>query len=216
MKIVSDESPSRDLLVRQLPDRWARLLPESPELGRQLIGRYAEPWRRYHDAVHLSRVLVAIDELADAADDLLAVRLAAWFHDAVYDVRAGDNEEQSARLAEIELPPTGVSPAQVAAVAQLVRLTATHAAEPADRDGAVLCDADLAILASSPDEYAHYTEAVRAEYAHVAEADFKAGRAAILRELLALPRLFATERGHDRWEAPARLNVEREIAELTR
>ena len=212
---MSDESPPPDLLVRQLPHRWARLLPEHPELGQRLIGRYADPSRRYHDVVHLSRVLVAVDDLADEADDLVAVQLAAWFHDAVYDVRAGDNEEQSARLAEIELPAAGVAPVQVAAVARLVRLTATHAAEPADRDGAVLCDADLAILASAPDDYAHYTAAVRAEYAHVAEADFKAGRAAILRGLLALPRLFATDSGHDRWEARARRNVEAEIVELT-
>jgi predicted metal-dependent HD superfamily phosphohydrolase len=108
-----------------------------------------------------------------------------------------------------------VPASRVANVARLVRLTATHAVAAGDRDGAVLCDADLSILCAAADEYAAYAAAVRDEYAHVPDADFKAGRATILRELLALPRLFATERGHDRWETRARRNVEGEIAKLT-
>jgi predicted metal-dependent HD superfamily phosphohydrolase len=215
MVVVSDDFRLRDRMVDQLPDRWALLMPDRPELGRELIARYAEPHRRYHDGVHLASVLIAVDELADEADEVEAVQLAAWFHDAVYDVRAQDNEERSARLAETELMRVGVEPARVAKVARLVRLTSTHAAGPDDRDGAALCDADLSILGASEAEYAAYAAAVREEYAHVADADFRSGRAAILRQLLSLPRLFATERGHDRWEAPARRNVEREIAELT-
>jgi predicted metal-dependent HD superfamily phosphohydrolase len=216
MMAVSDESALRDRLTQELPDRWARVLPGHPELGRQLIARYAEPQRRYHDGTHLVRVLMAVDALADEADDVGDVVLAAWFHDAVYDVRAVDNEEQSARLAETELARVGVPSTRIANVARLVRLTAAHAVEAGDRDGAVLCDADLSILAAVDDDYREYAAAVREEYAHVPEPDFRAGRAAILRQLLALPRLFATQTGHDRWEARARRNVEREIAELTR
>ncbi|HSS67317.1 MAG TPA: metal-dependent phosphohydrolase [Nocardioidaceae bacterium] len=212
---MPDESPLGDRRVRQLPARWARLMPDHLELGRQLIERYSEPHRRYHDIHHLAAVLVAVDELSDEAVDADAVQLAAWFHDAVYDVRAGDNEERSAELAETELAAAAVAPARIAEVARLVRLTASHAADADDRDGAVLCDADLAILASPAAEYAAYAAAVRAEYAYVPEPDFRAGRAAILRQLLDLPRLFATERAHDRWEATARRNVEAEIADLT-
>jgi predicted metal-dependent HD superfamily phosphohydrolase len=215
MVVVSDQSALGDRRVRQLPSRWTRLLPDSVELGRQLIARYSEPSRRYHDVRHLAHVLAAVDELADEADDIQAVQLAAWFHDAVYDARAGDNEEQSARLAERELPLAGVPATRIAKVARLVRLTATHTVAADDHDGAVLCDADLSILSADADQYAAYTAAVREEYAHVPDADFMAGRAAILRQLLALPRLFATERGRDRWEARARRNVEREIGELT-
>jgi predicted metal-dependent HD superfamily phosphohydrolase len=215
MASVSGENGTAEDLRRQLTDRWGRLAPGHPELGRQLLARYAEPSRRYHDDLHLVRVLIAVDELADEARDIVAVQLAAWFHDAVYDVRAADNEEQSARLAEVALPAAGIPPDRVAEVARLVRLTATHATTVDDRDGAVLCDADLAILASSAVDYAQYAAAVRCEYAHVSDADFRAGRAAILGQLLALPRLFATDSGRDRWEAPARHNVEAEIAELT-
>ena len=181
---MSDQSALGDRRVRQLPSRWARLLPDSVDLGRQLIARYSEPSRRYHDVRHLAHVLAAVDDLANEADEVEAVQLAAWFHDAVYDVRADDNEEQSARLAELELPLAGVTPARVANVARLVRLTATHAVAVDDHDGAVLCDADLSILSADADGYAAYTAAVREEYAHVPDADFKSGRAGILRELL--------------------------------
>jgi predicted metal-dependent HD superfamily phosphohydrolase len=215
MADVPSETRTGDDLRRRLPDRWARLLPEHPDLGHRLIERYADPSRSYHDDLHLARVLVAVDELADAADHLDAVQLAAWYHDAVYDVRCADNEDQSARLAETELAAVGVDPSVVSLVARLVRLTATHAVEPGDRDGAVLCDADLAILAAPPDDYSVYAAGVRAEFAHVPEPDFRAGRAAILRQLLELPHLFATTEGRKRWEAAARANVEREIAALS-
>jgi predicted metal-dependent HD superfamily phosphohydrolase len=215
MVAVSDESPVRARGVRQLPGRWQRLLPAYAQLGRELIARYSEPHRRYHDVRHLAAVLTAVDDLADEADDIDAVRLAAWFHDAVYEIRADDNEERSARLAEAELPRAGVPAPRVADVARLVRLTATHAPPPGDRDAAVLCDADLAVLGSTHVEYAAYAAAVRDEYAEIADADFRAGRAAILTALLALPRLYTTDTGRDRWEARARRNVSREIAGLT-
>nr|WP_206067786.1 metal-dependent phosphohydrolase [Nonomuraea sp. FMUSA5-5] len=120
-------------------------------LGAELVARWAEPHRRYHTRTHLAAVLAAIDDLADEAADLAAVRLAAWFHDAVYDGRPGWDEERSAQLAQARLPACGVPAQRVAEVARLVRLTAAHdTLRPGDRNGAVLCDADLAILAAPP------------------------------------------------------------------
>ena len=81
-------------------------------------------------------------------------------------------------------------------------------------DAALLRDADLAILAAGPKRYAAYAAAVRAEYAHVPEADFRRGRAAILQGFLDLPWIFATAAGRERWEVRARDNVAREVAEL--
>jgi predicted metal-dependent HD superfamily phosphohydrolase len=204
-------------LRAELERRWESALPGWPELGAQLIGRYGEPSRHYHDLTHLVEVLTHIDTLADVgtpAADLRAVRLAAWFHDAIYDIRADDNEEQSARLAQTSLTEGGVATSVVAEVARLVRLTAAH--DPSDDDdaGHVLCDADLAILASGPDRYEAYRKAVRTEYCWVPDDAFRSGRAAILRQLLALPRLFGTAYGRDHWEATARANVARELASL--
>lgn len=195
--------------------RWERDFPGRSALGQELVRRYGSVSRSYHDARHLLEVLDAVDAMTEEADDLEAVRLAAWFHDAVYDVRAPDNEERSAELAESVLPAYDVNDATVAEVARLVRLTETHDPHVGDRNGEVLCDADLAILASDESRYATYVDGVRAEYRHVDDKTFAIGRAAVLRQLLALSRLFRTKHGQATWEDRARSNVTRELDELT-
>ena len=89
-----------------------------------------------------------------------------------------------------------------------MRLTETHRPADDDADGCALSDADLAILAAPPERYAEYVAAVRREYAHVPDAAFRAGRAAILRDLLAKPHLFHTAYAREHWEATARANVQ--------
>jgi predicted metal-dependent HD superfamily phosphohydrolase len=183
-------------------------------LRARLAERYAEPHRRYHDLRHLHEVLQTVDELAGAAEDLDAVRWAAWFHDAVYDVHRADNEERSADLAVRELTDLGFEPRRVEEVARLVRLTATHRPADGDANGAVLSDADLRILASDPWRHAEYVHDVREEYAHVPEDDFRKGRAAVLRDLLSAERLYRTEVAHGRWEERARANLATELRQL--
>ena len=199
--------------MEDLRARWP--LAGADGLRDRLLAAYDASARGYHDVTHLAEVLAHVDLLADEADDLEAVVLAAWFHDAVYDGGA-DDEERSAAWAEEELPAAGVEPARVTEVARLVRLTSTHRPGPGDHDGQVLSDADLAILAAGPDRYAAYVAGVRAEYSAVPDADFRRGRAAVLRELLAKPELFHTTRARELWERPARANVERELTDLER
>jgi predicted metal-dependent HD superfamily phosphohydrolase len=200
--------------------RWETLLARLPTtgdaaaMGSRLLGRWAEPHRRYHDLVHLAAVLDNVDLLAAHADDADAVRLAAWYHDAIH-AGAPDDEENSAQLADAELSALGFPRALVTETARLVRLTARHDPAPGDRNGEVLCDADLAILAAGPDAYGRYVTSVRAEYAHVPDQAFRTGRATVLIQLLALPALFRTPLGRERWEAPARANVEAELRTLT-
>ncbi|MFD0852009.1 metal-dependent phosphohydrolase, partial [Actinomadura adrarensis] len=93
----------------------------------------------------------------------------------------------------------------------LVRLTETHAPDDDDRNGHVLCDADLAVLGSDPERYAAYTAAVREEYAFVPEEFYRAGRAEVLRGLLDLPTLFHTPAARERFETRARRNMETEL-----
>ncbi|MET7319267.1 hypothetical protein [Streptomyces sp. NPDC005549] len=180
-----------------------------------LLARWQEPQRRYHTLAHLTAVLDRVDVLAEHADDVDVVRLAAWFHDAVYRPDRSENEERSARLAERALSEAGVSAAKTAEVARLVRLTVTHAPDDDDRDGQVLCDADLAVLASPPSAYAAYTAAVREEYHFVPNAAFREGRAAVLRQLLGLRTLFHTPHGRREWEAIARHNLTGELEMLS-
>jgi predicted metal-dependent HD superfamily phosphohydrolase len=203
----------RALLLR------AGAVPEAVDrLVEELLTAYAQPTRGYHDLRHLAEVLDHVDALEAEAAHPDAVRLAAWFHDAVYTASGapGADEEASATLAQQRLVEAGVGDPTVAEVVRLVRLTTSHRPEAGDRDGAVLCDADLAVLARDPSGYAAYVAGVRREYAHVPEPDFRRGRAAVLRDLAAAPTLFRTRTGRERWEDAARHNLEAELAELTR
>jgi predicted metal-dependent HD superfamily phosphohydrolase len=189
--------------------------PDATPYAEDLLTRWQEPQRRYHTLTHLTAVLDHIDVLERYAADPDLVRLAAWFHDAVYLPDRSENEERSARLAERALPEAGVSPEKTAEVASLVRLTETHAPAPDDRNGQVLCDADLAILAAPPSAYAAYTAAVREEYHFIPNDAFREGRSTILRQLLTLPALFSTPHGRSEWEATARYNLTSELEMLS-
>jgi predicted metal-dependent HD superfamily phosphohydrolase len=201
-----------------------RVLP----IGRDLLARYGEPHRAYHDRRHLAEVLAAVALLAEHADDLSVAVAAAWWHDAVYDVpvltsagtptspRGEDmsNEEASARLAEATLRELGTDPDRLERVGALIRMTAAHDPSPLDPDAEVLSDADLSVLASPPNRYATYVADVRREYAAVPDDLFRTGRAAILRSLLENDRVFRTPSAHERWEADARANIAAELREL--
>lgn len=173
----------------------------------RLVAGYATG-RGYHDLRHLAEVLERIDELGEG--DNTEVVLAAWFHDAVYE-GGPDDEERSALLAGSQLQGTEVD---VAEVTRLVRLTATHDPEPGDHHGEVLCDADLAILAAAPERYDEYTAGVRAEYSRLSDTDFRAGRLAVLEDLVSRDALFRTAYAREHWEPQARANLAREISEL--
>jgi predicted metal-dependent HD superfamily phosphohydrolase len=189
-------------------------IPDGLDLRDALLAAYADPTRGYHDARHLGEVLDRLDELAGAgaAYDRTPVLLAAWFHDAVYDGER-DAEERSAAWAEEALPGL-VDDATVAEVARLVRLTEAHRPDDGDANGCALSDADLGILAAPQQRYDEYVAAVREEYRHLSDDVFTSGRAGVLRELAAKPRLFHTAYALDRWEGPARRNVERELSVL--
>ncbi len=191
-----------------LADRWP--LDDHLALRDELL----VAWDRggYHDQLHLAEVLDRLDLLAGAGAgfDATTVALAAWFHDAVYD-GADDDEERSAQWAERALPP-----AYADEVARLVRMTVHH--RPADDDpaGCALSDADLGILAAPRERYDAYAAGVRADFSHVAEQDFRAGRAAVLDDLAATPSMFHTPQGRELWEDRARANLARELEELRR
>jgi predicted metal-dependent HD superfamily phosphohydrolase len=180
-----------------------------------VLGRHREAHRRYHGVRHVTWVVRHVRELAGevALHDEAAVVAAAFFHDAVYDPRATDNEEQSARLAERVLAGLGWDGERGRRVGDLVRATAAHAT-PADVDTAVLLDADLAVLGSDPAAYQAYVTGVRAEYAHVDAASWRAGRGQVLRDLLARDPLYATEPGRRRWARRAAANMTAELATL--
>jgi predicted metal-dependent HD superfamily phosphohydrolase len=196
-------------------EAWAELAGDSPISRTEwsaLIAAWSEPHRRYHDLAHLAAVLGLIGQLAEAAADPDAVRLAAWYHDVVYDPERIDNEQVSAARARAGLRGL-VTDERLDEVERLVLLTAGHDPEPGDANGAVLSDADLAVLAAPPEAYAAYASAVRLEYGHLSDEVFTGGRIAVLEHLLALPALYRTAAAQP-WTGTARANMTAELALL--
>ena len=207
-----DRTPTRAVAVARLRQRWADFAPAHPALGEDLIGRWSQEHRRYHDVRHLAHALEALDELGGAGAEPV-VSWALWFHDAVYAGRPGDDERASADLAAWAL--ASVLPASdVAEVVRLIGVTVDHAPASGDARGGVLSDADLAILGAIRGRYDVYARDVRAEYRHVPDDAFRSGRAAVLRGLLAHDSLFATAPGRERWEDAARANLAAELSRL--
>jgi len=180
----------------------------------QLIAAHSEPHRYYHTLEHLSEMFKVAGKLADAATDPAAVQLAIWFHDAVYDPRAIDNEQRSGVLAAELLSTLGVPEATFQHVAAMVRATAHNSTDASDADTDVLLDADLAILSAEERRYARYAADIRREYAWVDDAAYRAGRIKVLEGFLNRPRIYRTERMFTAAEGSARQNLLREIEQL--
>src|SRR5262249_30754587 len=130
------------------------------------------------------------------------------------DARAGDNEERSADLAAEACREWQLHPALTDEVRRLILLTRTHDAGDDDHAGALLLDADLAILGAPAEEYDRYARAIRQEYAWVSEEEYRAGRSQVLRRFLERERIYRLPGSTER-ELQARANLQRELATLT-
>ena len=167
--------------------------------------------RAYHDLRHVEVVLgtfLTIEEDLPPLDEACAI-LALAYHDAVYDPKSSDNEARSAAFMRAELAPLGVDEADLAEIERLILVTRDHIAT--DALGALVIDADLAILAAPSAEYDAYAAAIRQEYAHVPDEAYRIGRTRVLEGLLAR-RLFTSSLLD---EAAARANLERETERLS-
>jgi predicted metal-dependent HD superfamily phosphohydrolase len=180
-----------------------------------LEAAYSEPHRRYHTRRHIEQCLALLAEVPDLMDSERQVLThAIWWHDAVYDPTASDNEARSADLAKAELRDLDVSIHAREEVARLIRLTAGHAVEDEDRLGEILVSIDLAILGADPAAYDAYARAVREEYAHVSDAAWREGRRRVLRQFLEAEVIYPDPALRGRFEDLARINLAREIESL--
>jgi predicted metal-dependent HD superfamily phosphohydrolase len=208
------------VVEEELHDRWTL------ELGRdrvatttfdRLLTRYREPHRAYHTLAHVLRVLRSVDDLLAVVPvaDPGAVRLAGWYHDAVYDPKAGAgvNEAASASLARRDLEALAQAPGRFADVERLVMVTASHRPSESAADEAVFCDADLAVLGADPQTYTAYVNEVRTEYDFLTTDEWRVGRAAVLRSFLDRETIYSTPPMHA-LEATARANLTAELASL--
>jgi predicted metal-dependent HD superfamily phosphohydrolase len=189
-------------------------------MGADLLARWSEPTRRYHTTTHLVEMFGALEEVEDSheIDDrqCSVARLAAWFHDAIYDptARPGSNEADSAVLAGDSLRQLSFTVDDIDAIDRLIQLTARHDTEAAAPLDAAFHDADLWILSAPQERFDGYCDQVREEYAHVPDSEYANGRAAVLGPLLHRDRIYRTSHALHGWETPARINLGRELSRL--
>jgi predicted metal-dependent HD superfamily phosphohydrolase len=191
----------------RLPQPGASVLDE-------LLARYAEPHRAYHTAQHLEEISIYFTQSRVLAADPGAVQLALWFHDAIYDTHKPFNEDESANLAVEVLTDAGATTSLRNSIRSMI-LATKHDAAPDSPDAALTVDIDLSILGASATRFDEYEAQVRYEYGWVPEEAFREGRARILREFLARPRIYTTDFFCDRLEMTARGNLQRSLTRLS-
>ncbi len=194
---------------------------ELADTAEELVDRWSGEGRHFHNLKHLATTLHRVEELSQETHNPDLVRLAAWYHGAVfnaekqntYALKGGEQTPASAELARKELTHLGVPPANADRVAELVDSLLRHLPPANDTDAQVLNDADLSMLAIEPQHYKTYAAAVRAEYADIPARDFVRARIRILERLLQRGPIYSSPMGHA-WEAPARQNLEGELCRL--
>jgi predicted metal-dependent HD superfamily phosphohydrolase len=200
--------------------RWVTLWRR---LGAQGSGRsvfahlataYAEPARAYHNSEHIQDCLTQLDLSREFAGRPDEVETAIWFHDAVYQPGASDNEDRSARLAEIALVACAVPLESARRVGDLI-LATRHLTLPRETDAQLLCDIDLSILGREPVMFELFERRIRDEYAHIPLVEYRRERAAVLARFLRRNVLYQTEYFRVRYEEQARINLSKAVAQLT-
>ncbi|MFM9961172.1 MAG: N-methyl-D-aspartate receptor NMDAR2C subunit [Planctomycetaceae bacterium] len=194
---------------------WDQLgLRGSREDFDDLLDRYRESHRAYHTLQHLRECFDQLATAGQLATRLGEVKLAVWFHDVIYDPRKSDNEERSRDYAQSVLTRADADVGLKSRVENLI-LATKHTSDVTDSDAKLLVDIDLAILGSDALRFDEYELQVRQEYAWVPTADFRTGRSRILSQFLARPRIFLTDWFFNRFERPARANLQRSLDQLS-
>lgn len=186
---------------------WGALgVPAPAPLLARLLQSYSEPQRHYHTLQHLGEAMGLLQPALDLAEHPGEVALALWFHDAVYQTQAKDNEARSADWAAAVLREQGL-PADVAGRVHGLIMATCHAAQPSGIDAQLLVDADLGILAADPLRFAEYERQVRAEYEWVPLPLYRTRRREVLLGFMQREAIYCTDGFRERLEARARRNL---------
>ena len=187
-------------------------------LWQDIVMRYGEPQRAYHTLNHIEQLLVQFENIKHHLSEPHIIALALYYHDVIYDPTCSDNELKSAEFATDALSPY-LSTEQCQQIYALIMMTANHQIDvlidsEKYNDAAYLLDMDLSILGAPWPTYKQYAKAIRQEYKHVADDSYRDGRTAVLKGLLAHPKLYLTDHYYNSLETQARDNIKRELTLL--
>lgn len=212
---MPNAAQTQDRLHAHWQHAWAQLALAPPAfLLNALITAWSQPWRHYHTLQHLMECLDTLERERSYAENQAEIALALFFHDAIYALKASDNEAQSAAWAQRELACSGVAAPTIGRINGLILATCHHAA-PETRDAQLLVDIDLAILGAAPERFDEYETQIRREYAHIPTTQFQSRRREILTSFLARNVIYQTPGLHARCEARARINLMRAVTQAT-
>lgn len=181
-------------------------------LFNELDRRYGEAHRRYHTGAHIAHCLQQMDSAAPVLGKNDAVEMAIWFHDAIWDPKASDNEYRSAELFKSRVSDVA-SKAFIDAVYRLIMIT-VHPSSPQMDDEKFLVDIDLSSFGMPWDAFSRDSALVREEFAHLSDDEFGRNHCIFLRSLLDRESIFTTEYYRERYEETARANMRRQLTEL--
>lgn len=197
-----------EIFFRLLQGQGVEQEPAAP-YWQELAACYNTPGRHYHTLEHLSHMLMQLQQVRAEIKDWDTMLFSLFYHDAVYDVRATDNEAQSASLAEDRMRAISVTDDRIKKCKQQILATKDHRSA-ADEDTDWFTDADLAILGREWPAYKDYSEKIRLEYAIYPDPVYNAGRKGVLQHFLNMDRIFKTAYFFDHFEKQARLNLQQE------
>lgn len=196
---------------KELSRRCAFPEQRSQAVFQLLLQAYAEPQRHYHTAQHIAECLALYSQIQHLLDDAPSLALALWFHDAVYDPQAPDNEERSAAL--MMQSCTGLlSEAQLCKAAAWIAATKLHACTD-EPDLQYLLDIDLAVLAAGAARFAEYEAQIRKEYAWVDAAQYQRRRREVLSGFYQAQPLYQTGYFQQRFERQAKRNLAAQLVQ---
>lgn len=182
-------------------------------MWRELEESYSSSGRHYHTLDHLNAMLKELVPFRDHFGNWSIVIFAIGYHDAIYNPRNNDNEEKSAALALERLKSIDVPERLANKCTQLILATKKH--EASDHETNLFIDADLVILGSDSSTYDAYAKNVRREYSMYPDFLYKPGRKKVLQHFLNIDRIFKTDEFAAKFEAQARINLERELSALS-
>ena len=206
--------------MAQLRDRFVALWQRSRKSGIQedaeaawddLSGLYAESHRRYHNLRHVDHCLRQIDLAAPLMDDPDAGEMSIWYHDVIYEPCARDNEKRSAGF--FAWYALGHFPDEFVADVRHLILATEHPEVVRDGDACYITDIDLSGFALPWEEFCRDNDSLREEQRGLSDASYQASTQRFLVNLYARSRIFRTDFFHELYEAQARDNIQRYLAE---
>ena len=183
---------------------------------REIERKYTSSRRHYHNLYHIRALLQFCETYAGRLQDRDVVMFSVFYHDIIYNVLRKDNEPRSARLAIKRLLALGAPAVKVEQVKIFIEATQTHTVSSDvtyTTDLLLFLDFDMSILGAGWDAYEAYTRQVRREYRIYPDKLYYPGRRQFLQHCLQVAFIFQTPVFRDRYEAQARENMARELAE---